>query len=117
MRVAARLGLTGQRGQASVELVGALPALLVVALVVMQLLALGWAGVLAGSAAEAGALAHAAGRAAEPAARAALPEWSRGRMRVAERRGVVTVSLQPPSPVSSLGRRLEVHARAGVTGG
>ena len=106
-----------ERGQASVELVAALPALLVVALLSMQLLALGWAGVLAGSAAEAGALAHAAGRAAEPAARAALPDWSRGRVRVAERAGVVSVSLQPPSLARSLGERLEVHARAGVAGG
>src|SRR5256885_1133802 len=50
-----------ESGQASVELLGALPALLVVGLVVLQLLAIGYSKVLAGDAAEAGALAMAGG--------------------------------------------------------
>src|SRR5256885_483960 len=50
-----------ERGQASVELLGALPALLVVGLVVLQLLAIGNSKVLAGDAAEPGALATAVG--------------------------------------------------------
>ena len=49
------------RGQASVELVAALPALLLAALVALQLLAAGYALTLADGAAEAGALALASG--------------------------------------------------------
>ncbi|HKP88987.1 MAG TPA: hypothetical protein VJT75_03330, partial [Thermoleophilaceae bacterium] len=63
----------GERGQASVELLGALPALLLVGLVAFQLLAIGYAKVLASDAAEAGALATAAGSDAAAAARAAVP--------------------------------------------
>jgi len=69
-------------GQASVELLGALPALLVVGLVVLQLLAIGYAKVLAGNAAEAGALAMAGGADVASAARDAVPGWSKAGMRV-----------------------------------
>src|SRR5947208_1771104 len=77
-----RASLQPQRGQASVELVGGLPALLVVGLVVLQLLAIGDAKVLAGDAAEAGALALAGGADAARAARDAVPGWSKAGMRV-----------------------------------
>ena len=109
--------LRDQSGQSAVELVAGLPALFVVALVLLQLLAVGWAATLAGGAAEAGALAVAAGRPAEPAARSALPDWSRGRVRVAERGGVVSVWVRPPSPVRALRERLEVQGQAAVAGG
>ena len=56
------------RGQASVELVGAVPALMLLALVAFQLLAVGYSSVLAGDAAEAGALARAASWLVEPPA-------------------------------------------------
>ena len=75
------------RGQASVELLGALPAILLTGLIVFQLLALGYSKVLAGNAAEAAALAAAGGGDVRPAARAAVPGWSRARMRVESRRG------------------------------
>ena len=114
---AVSVALRDERGQSAVELVAGLPALMVVALVLLQLLAVGWAATLAGGAAEAGALAVAAGRSAEPAARSALPDWSRGRVRVAERDGVVSVWVRPPSPVGALRDRLEVHGRAAVAGG
>ncbi len=81
----------GQRGQATVELVAGLPALLLAALVALQLLATGYALTLADGAAEAGALALAAGRPAAPAARAALPGWARERVSVSVERGRVTV--------------------------
>ena len=55
----ARPVASGERGQASVELLGAVPALLLLGLVAFQLLAVGYAAVLAGNAAEAGALAAA----------------------------------------------------------
>ena len=106
--------MRGERGQASVELIGALPALLLVGLVVFQLLAIGYAKVLAGDAAEAGALAAAGGADARHAARAALPGWSRAGMRVHVEHGAVRVTLRAPSPLRALRRRLAVGARAAV---
>ena len=102
------------RGQASVELLGALPALLVVGLVVLQLLAVGYAKVLAGDAAEAGALAMAGGADAARAAREAVPGWSNAGMRVRVAGGEVRVSMRPPSPLRAVGRTLEVDAAARV---
>ncbi|MEA2483340.1 MAG: hypothetical protein QOC55_1287, partial [Thermoleophilaceae bacterium] len=86
----------GERGQSSVELVAGLPALLLLAVVVMQLLAVGYTAVLAGDAAEAGALAIARGGAPEAAARAAIPGWARGGMRVRRAVGAVHVQMRPP---------------------
>jgi hypothetical protein len=97
-----------------VELLGALPALLVVGLVVLQVLAVGYAKVLAGDAAEAGALATAGGANAERAARDAVPGWSRAGMRVRVAGGQVRVTMRAPSPLRALGRRLEVGATASV---
>jgi hypothetical protein len=102
-------------GQATVELLGALPAVLITALVVFQLLALGYSKVLAGNAAEAAALAVAGGGEARGAARAALPGWSRARMRVESRSGRVVVRLRPPSPLRVVARALEVEATAAVS--
>ena len=73
------------RGQASVELVAALPALLLAALVALQLLAAGYALTLADGAAEAGALALASGGSAADAARGALPGWAKDDVAVAVR--------------------------------
>jgi hypothetical protein len=110
-----RAGLCrSERGQASVELLGGLPALLLAALVAFQLLAVGYASVLAGSAAEAGALAMAAGTDPKAGARESLPGWSRARARVSTGRGRVRVSLRPPSPLRILARKLEVTADAAV---
>lgn len=105
-----------ERGQASVELVAALPALLVLALVVFQLLAVGYSAVLAGNAAEAGALALAAGADARQAARAAVPGWSRAGMTVSTAGDRVEVALRPPSPLAVVGRKLTMHARAAIGG-
>ena len=107
-----RAPLESERGQSSVDFLGAFPALLITALAVFQLLALGYSKVLAGDAAEAGALAAAGGRDAVEAARRALPGWSRAHMRVAVRGGQVAVQLRPPTPLRSLGRSLEVRAVA-----
>ena len=105
-----------ERGQASVELVAATPLLLVLALVVFQLLAVGYAAVLAGNAAEAGALALAGGADARAAARASVPGWSRARLSVSVSGGDVSVTMRPPSPLAVIGRRLEVHAAAAIGG-
>lgn len=104
----------GERGQASVELLGALPALLVVALVLFQAGAVGYASVLAGSAAEAGALAMAAGADPAAGARESLPGWSRAGASVAADHGRVRVRLLPPSPIPAVARELEVTAEAAV---
>jgi Flp pilus assembly protein TadG len=106
-----------ERGQASVELAAAVPALMLLALVVFQLLAVGYSSVLAGNAAEAGALALAGGANARAAARGAVPRWSRARMTVAVSGSAVRVALRPPSPLAAVGRRLEVHAAAAVGSG
>ena len=73
-RVAPRV--RGERGQATIELVAAVPALLLAALISLQLLAAGYAMTLADGAAEAGALALAEGGSAAEAAREALPGWA-----------------------------------------
>lgn len=103
-----------EAGQASIELLGALPVLVLLGLVALQLLAVGYAAVLAGSAAEAGALALAAGGDAPDGVRRALPGWSRARARVAVDGHTVEVSLRPPSPLAAVARRLEVTADASV---
>ena len=103
-----------QRGQASVELLGVLPLLLVVGLAGLQLLAVGYASVLAGAAAETGALAVAGGGDPKQAVREALPGWSRARARADVRGGRVTVRLRPPSLFRAASERLEVTARAVV---
>jgi hypothetical protein len=103
-----------ERGQASIELLGMLPLLVALALVVLQLLAVGYASVLAGSAAEAGALALAAGADPRAGVREALPGWSRAGSSVDVVAGEVRVRLRPPSLVKGLSERLEVSADAAV---
>ena len=103
-----------ERGQAAVELLAVLPLLVALALAALQLLAVGYASVLAGNAAEAGALALAAGADARAGAREALPGWSRARAAVTAANGRVEVRLRPPSAVNALADRLEVSASAAV---
>jgi hypothetical protein len=102
----------GERGQATVELVAALPALLLAAMVALQLLAAGYALTLADGAAEAGALALASGGSAAEAAREALPGWAEDDVSVAVEDGEVTVRLRPPSPLRAVAERLQVSSSA-----
>jgi hypothetical protein len=104
------------RGQASVELIGALPVVIVLGLVLLQLFALGYSAVLAGNAAEAGALAIAAGSEAAPAARRAVPGWSRAGMKVDVRGHTVHVRMRPPSPLAIVRKELEVETSASAGG-
>jgi pilus assembly protein CpaE len=115
-RVAARgsPARTAESGQASVELLGVLPLLITLALVVFQLLAVGYASVLAGSAAEAGALALAAGGDPRAGVREALPGWSRARAETHVSGGKVGVRLRPPALLRALGERLTVTGEAAV---
>ena len=102
----------GERGQASVELVAALPGLVLAGLLCLQLLATGYSLTLADGAAEAGAVAITSGLPAEPAVRAALPGWARGRVDVEVEDGRLTVRLRPPSAIAAVGRALEVSSTA-----
>jgi hypothetical protein len=104
-----------ERGQALVELLGAVPAVLVLGLVLMQALAVGYSSVLAGAAAEAGALALAGGRDARAGVRDALPGWSRARAHVRVGEGRVRVTLRPPAPLRAVSRRLQVAGEAAVS--
>jgi Flp pilus assembly protein TadG len=101
-----------ERGQATVELVAALPALLLAGLLAFQLLAVGYALAIADGAAEAGALALAAGRPATSAAQEALPGWAEDANEISVRGGEVTVRLSPPSPLPVLAERLAVSSSA-----
>ena len=103
-----------EAGQATIEVVAALPLLLLAGVVALQLLLAGYSLTLADGAAEAGTLAVVAGREAEPAVRAALPGWARERVQVEARDGTVTVSLRPPSPIAAVARGLEVSSTASV---
>ncbi len=105
-------GPSKEDGQSTVELVAALPALLLAALLALQLLAAGYALTLADGAAEAGALALASGRPAVSAARAALPGWAEDDVEVSVAGGRVSVRLEPPSPLPALANRLAVTSTA-----
>src|SRR3954470_14386252 len=91
----------GAAGQASVELVAALPTLVLAAALALQLLLVGYSMTIADGAAEAGALAGTAGRDAKRAAVDALPGWARARAHVSTGGGRVTVELRPPAPVAA----------------
>jgi len=100
------------RGQASVELVAALPALALAAVLAVQLLLVGYSLTIADGAAEAGALAGAAGRDSGDAARDALPGWARSRSRVSASGGRVRVEISPPAPLPAVSEALTVTSEA-----
>jgi len=97
---------------ARVELIAALPALFLAGFIALQLLVAGYTLTLADGAAEAGALALAAGRPAKSAAREALPGWAEGDAEVSVQGGEVTVRLRPPSPLPSLAGPLAITSSA-----
>jgi hypothetical protein len=103
---------TGARAQASVELLAALPALALAAAMALQLLLVGYTLTIADGAAEAGALASAAGGNAQDAARQALPGWARGRSRVTSEGGTVRVEVRPPAPLAEIADALTVSSEA-----
>jgi hypothetical protein len=103
-----------ERGQGSVEFLAVLPVVVVVALAAAQLLAVGYSSVLAGNAAEAGALALAGGGDPRAAARAAIPGWSTARAQVSVKGGQVSVRLRPPTLLRALTGEWGVSARAAV---
>jgi hypothetical protein len=103
-------------GQASVELIAAIPALALVALLVAQLALAGYALWSAGVAARAGARAAYVGGDAQRAARTSLPAALREDAAIRERHGV-RVRLRAPSLVPGLpGVPLSARAGLGVGG-
>jgi len=102
----------GECGQASVELLGVLPLLLLVTLGAGQLLAAGQARELAGHAAEAGAIALLQGGEPAGAARAALSDEPARRLRVTVDGRRVAVRLRPASVMPGLAGMLVAEAAA-----
>lgn len=90
------------------ELLAAIPLLLIAGTLALQLLLVGYALTLADGAAEAGALALAAGRPAKDAAEESLPPWAEHGVEVAVRGGEVTVRVIPPSLLTAVADRLAV---------
>lgn len=102
----------GSSGQAQLELIAGLPALLIAGLIALQLLAVGYAQSLADGAAEAGAIAVADGRDELEAARAGLPGWADSRVEVDSEGGEVSIELDPPALLPGLSGHLGVSSSA-----
>jgi hypothetical protein len=94
--------MSGDDGQATVELVAFLPLLLVIALAAAAVLAGQVAGEQAGQAAEAGALARLQGADPRGAARRALPPSARRRTRIDVHGDRITVHVRPNLPLAAL---------------
>lgn len=99
-------------GQATVEVLGVVPLVLVVVLAVGQGLAYGSARESAHAAAHAGALAIAQERDPVQAARAAVPDLGRSRLRLTVRSRVVDAAVMPKTVVPGVAGLFVAHARA-----
>jgi hypothetical protein len=107
-----------ESGQASAELLGALPALLLVGAIVWQLALAGQAAWLCANAARAAARAEAVGRDGKAAARSALPRSLRRGMSVKSADGgAVRVRLRVPMIVPAWRSPVSVAATARLAGG
>ena len=107
----------GEGGQASVELIAAIPALALITLLVAQLALAGYALWSAGVAARAGARAAYVGGDAARAAKASLPPVFRRSASVSEQEGV-RVRIKAPSLIPGLpGVPLSARAGLGVGSG
>jgi hypothetical protein len=111
METAAAQRTDSERGQASVELLGVLPAVLLAALAAWQFALAGHAAWLAGNAARVAARAHAVGEDPARAARAALPAHLRRGLIVRSGSGG-RVDLRVRVPLVLQGGRPAVRVRA-----
>lgn len=100
-------------GQATVEAVAGIGALMLAALLCFQLLATGYTATVADGAAAAGAIALVRGKPVEPAVLDALPGWARDRVSVTRTGMLVRVRLRPPALLDSMSEELAVSAEAG----
>jgi len=103
-----------ERGQASVEMIGALPAALLVVAIGWQLLLAGQATWLAANAARVGARAQAVGRDPKAAARSSLPSYLERHLEVAGDGHRVRVRVRVPLLVKSVESPLSVAASAAL---
>jgi hypothetical protein len=94
-------GRAAERGQAAVELVATIPALICILLALGQAAVAGYALWTAAQAARSGARAVLVGGDAEDAARSALPEWLEDGARI-ETAGPVHVSVGAPALLPGL---------------
>jgi hypothetical protein len=99
-------------GQSTVEVVGMLPLLAIVAFAALQILAAGLAAELADHAAEAGAVAILEGTDPQDAAKHAIPGWSGADVDVAVHGKTVRVRVRPPAVVRGVGNLLASTAEA-----
>jgi pilus assembly protein CpaE len=107
-----------ERGQATVEFLGVLPAVLLVALASWQLVLAGHASSLAANAARVGARAQAVGGDPEAAARSALPAHLRRDLAVATRGdGSVSVRVRLPVLLRGWSAPVRIGASAGLPEG
>jgi hypothetical protein len=104
--------LTGQAGQATVEVVAFLPLLVTVAFALFSVLAAAAAREQAGHAAEAAAVALLQERDPAAAAKAAVPPGTAKRLRVARDGRRITVRVRPALPVAAVDRLLTAEAVA-----
>ena len=101
-----------EHGQATLEVLAGVPVLVLGALVALQLCAVAYTLHLADGAAEAGALAVAAGEPGASAVRESLPAWARGDVTVSTTAGRVSVSVRPPAPLAPIAEALRVRSSA-----
>jgi pilus assembly protein CpaE len=107
--------IASESGQASVELVGTLPALVLVCLIGWQLLLAGQTAWLSANAARVAARAVAVGRDREAAARSAVPRSLARGMKVSDGgNGRVRVSVPIPLLLRRWRSPLSVHASAAL---
>jgi pilus assembly protein CpaE len=112
-----RSGLRAERGQASVELVAAVPFALLVGLVAWQLVLVGHALSMCANAARVAARAEAVGRDPRAAARSALPAGMEAGLRVVRRKGGgVHVSVRAPRVLAATGVAPRLGASASLGG-
>jgi hypothetical protein len=105
-------------GQASVEMIATLPAVLLVGLVVWQLAMAGHAAWACANAARVAARAAAVDRDADKAARSALPRGLEQGLRVRKLDdGAIDVGVRVPVVVRAFGTLTTVHARASLKAG
>jgi hypothetical protein len=109
-----RARCTGERGQASVELLGVMPAVLLCAALMWQFVLGGAALWASAHAARSAARAAVVGHDAELAARAALPDLFERGLRVTTEAGEVTVRLRVPLIVPGNPGPLSVSASAAL---
>jgi hypothetical protein len=106
--------MRSERGQASVEFLGVLPAALLVALTGWQIALAGQALWLSGNAARVAARAQAVGRDPEAAARSALPSYLERGLVVRDAGGRVAVRVTVPLLVKRWRTPLRVGASAAL---